>query len=265
MARLPERSHHARARHGARLIHRRCDFPWISPPGGEESRSRVPQTRPPRKVPNVRRLTVVRDGTRGHPRPPRRTNTRRHTGRRPGGMGRALPAPRTARLGRNGRGLARRAVRAPAKGGPQADQGGDGHPRGGGPIRVRAAGPGPDGPPGHRPGVRRRKHAGGPAVLRDGVRAPAFRSPSTATRQRLSTVERLAALRRGLRGRPARAPEGDHPPRSQAVEHPGLDRQDGKACPKIIDFGIAKATGQRADREDALHAGAGRSSAPRRT
>ena len=45
---------------------------------------------------------------------------------------------------------------------------------------------------------------------------------------RLSTTERLELLRRGVRGRPARAPEGGHPPRPQAVEHPGLDRSTAR-------------------------------------
>ena len=50
----------------------------------------------------------------------------------------------------------------------------------------------------------------------------------------------------GLRGRPARAPEGDHPPRPETVERARLTLQaDQKAVPKIIDFGVAKATEQQ--------------------
>ena len=71
---------------------------------------------------------------------------------------------------------------------------------------------------------------GGPAVLRDGVRRTASRSPSTATSTSSRTAERLELLVRGLRGRPARAPEGHHPPRPQAVEHPGRRLVDGKAA-----------------------------------
>ena len=37
----------------------------------------------------------------------------------------------------------------------------------------------------------------------------------------LSTSERLELVHPGLPGHPARAPEGHHPPRHQAVEHPG--------------------------------------------
>ena len=51
------------------------------------------------------------------------------------------------------------------------------------------------------------------------------------------------AVRARLPGRAACPPEGDHPPRPQALEHPG-DDHDGVAVPKIIDFGVAKATGQ---------------------
>ena len=39
-------------------------------------------------------------------------------------------------------------------------------------------------------------------------------------RERLDTARPDRALRHGLRGGPARAPEGDHPPRSQALERP---------------------------------------------
>jgi serine/threonine protein kinase len=37
----------------------------------------------------------------------------------------------------------------------------------------------------------------------------------------LSTRERLEPVHQGLPGHPARAPEGHHPPRHQALEHPG--------------------------------------------
>ena len=47
----------------------------------------------------------------------------------------------------------------------------------------------------------------------------------------------------GLRRRSPRAPEGHHPSRSQAVEH-SRDPAGRLAVPKIIDFGLAKATTQ---------------------
>ena len=54
----------------------------------------------------------------------------------------------------------------------------------------------------------------------------------------------VGAVRPCLPGDPARAPEGHHPPRHQALQRPG-DPVDGRPVPKVIDFGIAKATDQR--------------------
>ncbi len=59
-----------------------------------------------------------------------------------------------------------------------------------------------------------------PALLRHGTGARASRSPSTATRTALHPGA-ARPVHPGLPGHPARAPEGDHPPRHQAVEHPG--------------------------------------------
>ena len=53
----------------------------------------------------------------------------------------------------------------------QSDQGGNGHRPGRGSIRGRAASARGDVPSGDRAGVRRRRHASGPPVLRHGVRA----------------------------------------------------------------------------------------------
>ena len=70
-------------------------------------------------------------------------------------------------------------------------------------------------------GARRRHDArtGGPYFVMEHVRAS--RSPSTATGNRLSTRAAAGAVRRGVRGGPARPQEGDHPPRHQAVERAG--------------------------------------------
>ena len=57
----------------------------------------------------------------------------------------------------------------------------------------------------------------------------------------LSTKDRLELFMRGLQRRAARPPEGRDPPRHQAVERDG-HLADGKPVPKVIDFGIAKAT-----------------------
>ena len=108
-------------------------------------------------------------------------------------------------------------------------------------LRGRAPGARAHGPPGHRHGVRRRRDAGGPAVLRDGVRQGRadhhVLRPSPPRRSR----ERLELFVAGLRGRSARPPEGHHPPRPQAVERAGRRSPDDRPVPKIIDFGVAKA------------------------
>ena len=52
-------------------------------------------------------------------------------------------------------------------------------------------------------------------------------------------------VRAGLPGGPARPSEGDHPPRPQAVEHAGDACTTAEPVPKVIDFGVAKATGQK--------------------
>ena len=53
-----------------------------------------------------------------------------------------------------------------------------------------------------------------------------------------------STVRTGLRGRAARPPEGHCSPRPGAVERPGHGQRMGVASPKIIDFGVAKATTQ---------------------
>ena len=107
-----------------------------------------------------------------------------------------------------------------AAGGAQADQDRHGLARGAGPVRRRAAGAGLDGPPQHRPRLRRRHHRGRPAVLRDGagerradhrlLRPPAAPGPGPA-----------GVVRRRLPGGATRPPEGDHPPRPEAQQRDG--------------------------------------------
>ena len=86
-----------------------------------------------------------------------------------------------ARRRRNGRRLSCRAGRADqAPGRAEAHQARHGHAPGGRALRRRASGPGADGSPEHRVGLRRGRHRRRPAVLRDGVRARRCRSPSSA-------------------------------------------------------------------------------------
>ena len=99
-----------------------------------------------------------------------------------------------------------------------------------------------------------------PAFLRHGAGARASRSPSTATGNQLTTRERLELFI----------------PVCQAIQHAhqnGIIHRDikpsnvlvtlydGKPVAKVIDFGVAKAIEQRADRADDVHAVSARSSA----
>ena len=121
-------------------------------------------------------------------------------------------------LGEGGMGTVYRAeqIRAgQAPGGAQADQDRHGLARGPGPVRRRTPGAGPDGPPQHRPRLRRRHHRGRPAVLRDG--AGQRRADHRVLRPQAAAGPGSAgAVRRRLPGGAARPPEGDHPPRPQA-------------------------------------------------
>ena len=73
----------------------------------------------------------------------------------------------------------------------------------------------------HREGARRRRQRRRQPLLRDGAGPRASRSPTTATPHKLSTRDRVALFIPVCRADAARPPEGRHPPRPQAVEHPG--------------------------------------------
>ena len=133
----------------------------------------------------------------------------------------------------------------------EAHQGRHGQPPGPRPVRGRAPGPGPDGPPQHRQGLRRRHDRHWPPLLRDGAgqghpdHQVLRRAPADAPRA-------TRAGHPGLPGRAARPPEGDHPPRPQAVQRPDrpVRRQAGAQ-----DHRLRRGQGDRsaADRPDALH------------
>ena len=57
-------------------------------------------------------------------------------------------------------------------------------------------------------------------------------APSTATRNASALAERLELFVPGLRRGPARPPEGGHPPRPQAVQHPGHPGRRRRRCPR---------------------------------
>ena len=152
------------------------------------------------------------------------------TSSRAGHGHRAVQAAGADRRRRHWRRLHGRAAGAgPPQGGPEGHQAGHGHPAGDRPLRGRAAGPGADGPPEHRQGARRRHDRHGPAVLRDG--AGQGRADHRVLRRAPAHARAAAgAVRAGLPGGAARPPEGDHPPRPQAVERPGhaARRQAGR-------------------------------------
>ena len=111
-------------------------------------------------------------------------------------------------------------------------------------LRVRAPGFGPDGPPCHRQGVRRRLHARRARRTSSWSTSPVFRSPTYCDNHRLSTRERLELFMRVC--------EGVQHAHQKAIIHRDLKPSnilvtevDGRAAPKIIDFGVAKALTQK--------------------
>jgi serine/threonine protein kinase len=111
------------------------------------------------------------------------------------------------------------------------------------PLRGRAAGAGADGPSEHRQGARCRRHRHRPAVLRDGAGQRASRSPKYCDDTACPPRSGWSCSSR-LPGGAARASEGQSSTATSSPERP--DRcYDGKPVPKVIDFGVAKATGQR--------------------
>ena len=141
-----------------------------------------------------------------------------------------VQAPAADRRGRHGHGLHGRADPArPAQGRAQGHQAGDGQPPGHRPLRGRAPGAGHDGPRQHRPCPRRRGHRIRPALLRHGA-GPRRADHQVLRRQSPHAAAAAGAVRAGLPGDPARPPEGDHPPRHQAVQRHdhALRRQAGR-------------------------------------
>ena len=131
-------------------------------------------------------------------------------------------------------------------------QAGHGHARRHRPVRGRAAGPGADGPPQHRPGPRRRHDGQRPALLRDGAGQG---HPDHRVLRRAAAHDPRAAgpVSLGLPGGPACPRQGHHPPRPEAVEHPGRParRRAGGQGDRL-----RRRQGDRpaADRQDDLHA-----------
>ena len=185
--------------------------------------------------------------------------------RRPRHAHRPVQAAGADRRRRHGRGLHGRADAArPPQGGPEDHQAGHGHPAGDRPLRGRAAGPGADGPPEHRQGARRRHDRQRAAPTSSWSWSTASRSPSTATSSGSRSAQRLE-----LFIQVCQAVQHAH---QKGIIHRDLKPtnvlvtlHDGAPVPKVIDFGIAKATGQQLTEQDALHRASPRWSARRCT
>ena len=131
-------------------------------------------------------------------------------------------------------------------------------------LRGGAAGAGDDGSSEHRQGARCGRDRDGPAVLRHGTGARASASPSTATRTISPPQERLELFIQVCQAIQHAHQKGiihrDIKPSNILVT-----LHDGVPVPKVIDFGIAKATRGPADRHDGLHRSSTSSSARRLT
>ncbi len=72
--------------------------------------------------------------------------------------------------------------------------------------------------------------------------------------QHLTPKERLRAVRPRLPGRPARSSEGNHPPRSQAVQRAGRRSTTASRCPRSSTLVSPRPLEPDADRKDHVHA-----------
>ncbi len=120
------------------------------------------------------------------------------------------------------------------------------------PLRDRTPGPGADGPPEHRHGLRRRRDRAWPSILRDGVcgglphHRVLRRPPASVCTSGWSLFSQSA------RG-PARPPEGRDPPRPETLATSWSRCRTATPVPKVIDFGIAKAIAPPLTEQHALH------------
>ena len=149
--------------------------------------------------------------------PPRPAEARRDRHRRPV----QAAARRSARAAWAPSGWPSRREPVKRLGRREAHQAGDGLAGGAGPVRGRAAGPGPDGPPATSPrcSTAARPTTGRPFFVMELVKGVPLTEYCDA--RRLTRPRPAGAVRAGLLGRAARPPEGGHPPRPQAVQRPG--------------------------------------------
>ena len=71
--------------------------------------------------------------------------------------------------------------------------------------------------------------------------------------EQLSDPRAARAVRPGLPSRAARPPEGDHPPRSEALEHPRDAASTASPCPRSSTSASPRPPGQRLTEQDDLH------------
>ena len=170
----------------------------------------------------------------------------------------AAAANRRRRHGRRLHGRADRADRATRR--AENHQARHGHSAGDRPLRGRATSPGDDGPSEHRQSVRRGHDRHRPALLRDGTgqghsdhgvlrRAPA-RSPANVWSCSSQSARRSSTLTR----KASSIATSSRPTCWSPTTTTG-------PVPKVIDFGVAKATDQRLTEQDAVHRASARSSA----
>ncbi len=119
------------------------------------------------------------------------------------------------------------------------------------PLRGRAAGPGPDGPPQHRPGPGGRGHrAGRPYFVMELVHGVPI--TDYCDQEQSHHARAAGVVRPGLPRRPARPSEGDHPSRFETLQRAGHAprRRAGSQ-----DHRLRRGQGHQpaADRKDALH------------
>ncbi len=126
-------------------------------------------------------------------------------------------------------------------GGAQADQAGDGLAQRAGPLRVGAAGPGPDGSPQYRQRLRRRHDRRWTARSSSWSWSRGSPSPSTAT-SIASTCPPGSTLFRQICSAVQHAHQKGIIHRDLKPSNILVESHDDRPVPKVIDFGLAKAT-----------------------